>query len=567
MATVTPLTHLNFCAGVPLDNRYVNTLWFEDRATQMAYFMGRRVAQVGGCTYQRQGAAMRVELPISQLMHCNYVFFRNEEFDDRTFFAFITGVEYINNNVTAVKFEIDVMQTYFLDCTFRQCFIERGHTGTDNIGENLIPEDLETGDYINISQTPASALQTLVICIASSVDENGNDVRGGWYAGVYSGVKIFTFQTATEADAFINTLTELGKSDAIVNIFMMPHTFQVGLDATPKENTFNIQKPYGSINGYVPQNKKLFTYPYNCLYITNLEGQAAEFHYEYFSTSDCGFSVWGAMSGTPDAVCIPKKYKGVDNNFDERLTLTGWAQCAFTIDSYKAWMAQNANMLAWQDRTSEQSLVNSSYATRRAQENAVVDIVSTIGNVIDAATPSVGFKNGQLQVGTPSVGSMISTAAGAAGSVMGAYHAFTDEANIRAANTQLQIDGIVAQRMDHAIMPPQAHGSSASSVMQGLKMKTFVIYQKQIRADFAKIIDDYFTLYGYAIHRIHRPNFNVRSRYTFTKTKGCNAQGNAPVWAIKTINDLMDKGLTFWHDHSGVGNYELPNPPIGGGEY
>ena len=103
--------------------------------------------------------------------------------------------------------------------------------------------------------------------------------------------------------------------------------------------------------------------------------------------------------------------------------------------------------------------------------------------------------------------------------------------------------------------------------MQGLGLKSFFIYQKQIRAEFAKIIDNYFSMYGYAQHKVTIPNIHARTRYTYVQTKGCNVVGNAPVLAITAINRIFDNGITWWADYSGVGNYTYPNPTIAGGDY
>lgn len=563
MASQTPITSVNFCANVPLDNRYANTLYFENRNIQQAYFNGKVVAQMGGATYQRQNRYIATAVDIETLDGCNYLFFKNNEFENRVYYCFITRVEYVNNNTSHVYFEIDVMQTYLLDCTFRQCFIERGHSADDTIGANQVPEGLETGEYTNLDMTHTSAIEPMVICVAASVDEEGEPVSGGYYSLVYSGVKINVFETPAEVDEYLKALTEANRADAIVNIFMMPHTFQAASGTSPKRNSFIISKPYSSISGYTPKNKKLFCWPYNVLHVTNGEGMSADYRYEFFSTSQCTFNVYGCMSCAPQAICVPTNYKNILQNWDEKISLDGWAQCAYTIDSYKAWLAQNANVIAWQDNTAAMRQRNTEFANARSRDSTVLEVLGSA-----AQYGAMGAAAGSMAV--PGVGTGIGAAVGGAlglgRSLMNAYYE-SGQSTINVQNTQSVIDGILAVREDHATTPPQAYGGGSSTVMQGLGLKTFFIYRKQIRAEFAKIIDDYFTLYGYAQHVVARPNLFARSRFTYTKTKGCNAQANIPVWAVKSITDIMDKGITFWHDHDGVGNYELANTPNGNGDY
>lgn len=562
MAIIDPGTRICFCSDVPLDNRYNHTLYFASRAVQEQYFATKITAQMNNCTYARQTGRIRASTSISVLQNCNYLFFINTNFENRYFYAFITGVHYINNELTEITWELDIMQTYLLDCQLHQCFIERGHTSNDTIGSNQIPEGLETGEYTTIYNAHTTALEPMCIVVAATVDEDGNPVSGDFYSNVYSGVKFHVFREAGLVNSFLNKLTTLNKADAVVNIFMMPYTFAVGSGQSPKYNDFQLAKPYSTIDGYTPKNNKLFCYPYNLLHLTNGEGISADFRYEFFSTENCQFWVVGSMATTPQAVCIPRYYKGMVTNYDEKLVLDGWPQCAWNIDTYKAWLAQNANLIDWQDNTALMLQRNADY---RAGKSTDMSIINLLGSAASAA--GIGAAAGSV---VPALGTGVGAAVGATvGLAKAGYEAWQQpvENTISMQQVQNQIDGILAQREDHATTPPQAVGGGSSTVMQGMGLKTFFIFEKQIRAEFAKIIDDYFTMYGYAQHKIATPNIDARTRFTYIKTKGSMISGAAPVWAISSINRIFDNGITFWHDYTGVGNYTFPNPPKAGGEY
>ena len=562
MAMIDHDTTIYFCSDVPLDNRYTNTLFFENRGLQNVYFQRKIKAQMSGCSYQRYRRAIRCALPISDLWECNYIFFENPEFENKRFYAFITDIAYINNGLTELTFEIDIMQTFFLDCVVRQCFIQRAHSSIDEIGDNLIPENIETGEYVNVDTKYASALTPMAIGVACTVDENGEDAVGGYYSGVYSGVKILTFREADAVNDFLKSLTENNKADSVVSIFMIPYTLTESTQTVPKVNDFNITKPYSTIDGYTPKNKKLFTYPYNVLHITNGEGMSANYYYEFFSTNPCHFAVIGSMTTSPEVICVPDDYKGTQRNYGEKLTLDGWPQCAWNIDTYKAWVAQNANVMAWQDNTAEMRL------SQRKVSGAInfgQSILSTVGAIADSAASAGFLKMGGLGNATlgRSAGGMAENILGSLGSLAKTgYGEYTSLQNV-----ENDIAGILAAREDHATTPPQAKGGGSSTVMQGLGLKTFWIYQKQIQAKFARIIDDYFTMFGYAQHIVATPNVDARTRFTYIQTKGSNVYGNAPVWAISGINKIFDNGITFWHDYQGVGNFTYDNPPKGNGEY
>ena len=64
------------------------------------------------------------------------------------FFAFINSSEYISNTVSEIHFEIDVIQSWFFDFTLQRCFIEREHSITDEIGDNIVGEEINVGNIV-----------------------------------------------------------------------------------------------------------------------------------------------------------------------------------------------------------------------------------------------------------------------------------------------------------------------------------------------------------------------------------------------------------------------------------
>ena len=97
----------------------------------------------------------------------------------------------------------------------------------------------------------------------------------------------------------------------------------------------------------------------------------------------------------------------------------------------------------------------------------------------------------------------------------------------------------------------------------------FVFYEVGISGYMAKIIDDYFELYGYACHQEKVPNFKAQAtrRPIWNYCKMQNAQIEAqtgtrrglPQEAQKAIEDIFNNGITLWSDIAKVGNYNLDN--------
>ena len=137
-----------------MDNTYEHTIYFNNRQTQATYFAARTLYDLTAQSYQRvQKGKMRVKVNAENLYNANYLMFQNAAFGNKWFYAFITAVEYINDAVSEITFEIDVMQTWLegtgLDYVLEECYVEREHTQTDVLFENLVEEHIDFGsEYV-----------------------------------------------------------------------------------------------------------------------------------------------------------------------------------------------------------------------------------------------------------------------------------------------------------------------------------------------------------------------------------------------------------------------------------
>ncbi len=260
---IAPNTTIRMLKDVPLDNTYRNTIYFAYVANQTSYFSGKTKYTFAAQSYQRvQKGTLRIGRKADDLYDCNYLMFQNTAYGNKWFYAFVTGVEYVNNETSEVSFEIDVMQTWHFDYDVKMSFVEREMSVTDNIGDNLVPENLEIGDYIYEDLGLTSLFNLYQIVIAATFDENMNDATGGMYGGVFSGLHYNVFSSWQSAASFIAEATEQNKADGIVSIFMLPIAFTADYQSSMPE-VFDIErdKHLTDIDGYIPRNNKLFTYP------------------------------------------------------------------------------------------------------------------------------------------------------------------------------------------------------------------------------------------------------------------------------------------------------------------
>lgn len=506
---IAPDSIIRVLKNCPLDNTYDHTIYFASEAAQSAYFIGLTKYNLTNQTYQRvQLGKMRVSHKADDLYDCNYLMFKNTAYGDKWFYAFITSVEYVNNVTSEVTFEIDVMQTWFFDYTLGQCFIEREHASSDAIGENLVPENLELGEYITDDFDSSGILAPLSIVVAATFNESYDNISGSYYSGMFSGLYFNVF--ANDVDGaqacadFIQGAAE--KTDGIVSVFLMPTAMVTSPIGTGNVYDVNKTKKLTLLrsDGSNVRNNKLLTYPYNFLYVTNLQGNSAEFHYELFSGSSCTFTMSGDMSPNPGVILSPTNYKGATVNFDEKIVLNGYPQLSFNTDTFKAWLAQNASGLG-----------------------------------VNALSTAFGVGRTATQVATSTLSPTLGVA-----------------------STGVAVAGLMSQVYQHSIMPHQAHGGGGSQTMASMGLLEFAFMHKHIQPQFATMIDDYFTMFGYATHRVKTPNRAVRQNWTYTKTVGCVVHGSVPADDMNKICQIYNNGVTFWRNGNNIGNYSLSNNPV-----
>ena len=144
MSYISPNSEIVLCIDVPLDNSYDHTITFASLSAQQTYFASKAYKTLTANSYQRtMSGHLRIECSMGEAVHCNYMYFKNTSFENKYFYAFITGWEYVNNITTEITYELDVFQSFHSDMHIKACFVEREHSNTDAIGDNLVPENLD----------------------------------------------------------------------------------------------------------------------------------------------------------------------------------------------------------------------------------------------------------------------------------------------------------------------------------------------------------------------------------------------------------------------------------------
>lgn len=558
---IEPSTIIELFPAVPLEPSYTHTLYWNSIIDQNSYFdnyYNKRTFR--NFTYQRDKRGF-IRLPLTMGLSYgvyNYMRFKNEAFENKWFYAFIISMEYISNDVLQIQYEIDVMQTWYFNpdgthgYILNKCMVLREHSARDDIGDNLIAEDLETGDYItcDVEEIMQNDFHNYAYAILASQGPDGTQPYGG-YAGMFYGTyfKIFTSYTEflAELEAFKNGVT--ASLEPIIAIYQMP-LFMASVETRQKQYTASKTQWRTSFGGYVPKNNKLFTYPYSFMTLMSPDGNNVTLKYEDFDLggNTITFDIYGAAYPMPECLITPANYQGVANEpgrpvfINYAVTMSKFPTCAVSSDAFSAWWAQNKTSMI---------------------VGAVSDTISAgVGGLTTFGEMRFSKRLGRdLPADILTGGKALSSLIGGTGALMAGSAL---NAGISALSTAAgETAQILAARKDHKAVPDSVVGvANANAVLSAYTKYSCDLCYQQIRSDYAWSIDNYFTMYGYAVKRLKTPLFEVRPHWNYIQTSGCTINGNVPGDDERKICSIFDNGITFWKNPEEVGDYSLDNSPV-----
>lgn len=524
------ITNIKLLAGVPLDESYRSSIYWASAGAQQAYFASKVKTGLSwtDCMYHRETDEIRVNATIDQCEDINYVMFQNTGYGSKWFYAFATEHRYINANCTAIKIKPDILQTYYFDYVMQPCFIERQHTETDVVGENTITEPVTINKYYKYDSvdTLSSFTDWSVIMFATWDASDGLYHGGTGNNGIWSGleqseigrVRITTvgsavsYQWLRSPDTYLADILNNHPDDVggIVAMVMLPTAF-----VTNPQQQVIVTRPSGSyatpFETYAVKNKKCMTYPFTKLVVTDGNGSGRDYAFEEFDNGgqQIQFYLHADQCPNQSIVCTPLYYRNLVNDITQAVVMTGFPMCSWVSDSFMSYLSQNLS-------------------------NIVISYASAAGQMVGGIAAVAGSGGVGTAVGLGMVGS-------GAG----------------------QIAGILQSANNAYSQPMQAHGNVNNSTFFTMGKKMFEFRTMGPRLEELKLLDDYFNMYGYAIHRTATPNIAARPCWTYIKTINSIAvpasPGGCPASALKNIQDIYDTGITFWKNAADVGNYSLNN--------
>lgn len=419
MPYIQPDTRVYILKGVPLDNTYEHTVYYDNATLQLNAFLAYKKYELEKLSYQRTGAGlMRVQLTYEQMYDCNYMIFQNTAYGNKWWYAFITGVAYVNNTTCEISYEIDVMQTWCYDYTFLPTFVDREHVDPDTESfedfDNYIqPEGLETGsEPIRIQKNYCGGGIHSLMLIATTAPNGASPGKGEMINNTYTPLYMHVWDVGeglsdtTSINNFIdhvNSYNVNGFAQNIMNLQAGPSDGQDMYTVT----TLAISKYWtdGHLAGYTPKNPKLMCYPFHYYTCSNQEGSSIVLRPELVSTrlyaghtADMMVRVCSLTYPIPMSVLYPVNYNTThadisgawddttnDYAIDYAIYISDYPTFAVASDAYNAWWAQNKNSyLASQGNISrtyntEMANIGNSYAQQ------MVSLKNSYGNNILSA--------------------------------------------------------------------------------------------------------------------------------------------------------------------------------------
>lgn len=526
MSIVTPVaqqTFIRLYGAVGWDNTYVNIRLFDSEAQRVAYFTPLQIddGQFNACSVVKSNR-IRVEGRINDFLNCTYMIFQNTGIsnafpaNERMYYCFVTSVDYVNVNSVEIEFEIDWIQTYLFEFEFEACLVQKEHVSSDGIGEHLLDEQIETGEYMVTNRHEIlygkSVIMTVVPDTPAVTYENG----------IVNAALVYCYKVPSELSSFEGMIEDYTQDpEKIVNITMgvnemsgrgekyqLAVDFNQIVDVAPTRSFTNAKG-----QNYTPHNNKLFSYPYRLCTVDNYGEQVVQLRWEEFANGTPQFVVEGTPTPKPCMQIFPLRYKGTKDSYGSdcrefTVQYDNFPSVAWVNDTYKAWVSQFGHT------------------------NSVNVDAQVTGKWISVAGDVINLH--------------------AASAIDDVRQALTTDWNWK------------QDVSNHALHNVQMFGSiGGAGMLYDTGKIGFRITEYGITSDMARKIDGIFDRYGYRVDTVKVPNIKGRQYVNYVKTADAQVKGSIPDIARRTMENALNRGVSFWHVNE-IGAPLSDNPIVGG---
>lgn len=536
--------------NINIDKDYVNVLnYSENDMLTLLNNSNHFVNSASDYQFLRPQNSIFVNFKYSECMESNYIAFQNKDYSNKWFFAWIDEVIYQSEASCEIKYTIDAWSTWLDKWSAKPCFVAREHVNDDIVGNHTIPENIDIGQIVCDFQKTSNIIGAesffwLVIACNfnphdstryAGIGKYGNYPQGSmWFAWLINNNELSDGSDINEVTDWIFDITEKKHADDIQSIFALPYqAFSIAdVDKTThmvtngKGNLLNEDVPFTKstirkFDDFTPKNNKVYTYPYSFIRVTNNMGSFNDYKIEDFKSVDVDgnetdeviFNAIGVPCQGYSGKLRPKNYQGLLYNEDEAISLGKYPTLSWSSDGFTNWLTQNAINLA----------------------------VGAVGTAIGAGASiaMAGATGGASLAMEAGINSTVSASKG--------------------------VLGTIGQIHQASMIPNTAKGNANAGDLSFVhNLNRFKIMHMRPKKEYLEIIDDYFTRFGYSINRVKIPNITGRKIFNYIEIGGSESVGvgTVPSKYMDIINKVCRKGVTIWHNHANIGNYNLDNSII-----
>lgn len=616
------MANLKLLRGIEIDSDYEHSIDFDNIAQQEAYFSSKayytsdKFLQIKDTTssifktflIQQTASVLRCEIAVEEARKCNYLMFKNDN-DTKWYYAFIKQCYYINEAVTIIEYEIDVLQTFLFDFSIHNAFIEREHqdrwrkVGTKyNPIYNILSENINIGDEMVINDYKrlcayTDARFTFVWCcflftrkefrddsIFYKLDDNakidkfmGNESLYACFVPLVLGAD--RSQNTNLQFSFNNTLTSIFNANYFLRYFCTcPDMVSCQiLPYLPNNDDLQVYYEYDEEN-------EIYLFHINTdNYIVRTASTNEMPSLGYLESKNQGTTSLDSVLGTINDDMYQKEMAPSINDipsidYESKLNTYPYkfSQIVASNDNIDI---KNENLsngggnikgrLSYYGFVVNQVYVENYLGDYTNNYNCLIDrTINELPIKTDAYINYLYTQHAQAQTQSAiGVGKGVITGIG--GATLAAHlMGSTSVAGVVGGIVSLGLGAMsildsVGSKIameDDLRTTPQKLERYGNDGTFGLQSKTIVptIYNLEIKTQYKNICYNFFRLYGYKTNRFinSQNDANLRSRYYYNYIKTTNVGVDLPY--SKDYHDklvqIFNKGITLWHYRTGMGN-------------
>lgn len=512
------------CKDIKLDRNYVNVLNYTEQK-MLELCQANQIATRNNYSFIRPTNSIFVDFTYDQCIQANYIAFQNPDYSNKWFFAWVDEVIYKSDKNCEITYTIDAWSTWFDKWTTKTCFVNRHHVNNDTIGANTINENLDVGEVIQeneIFESSYSEFFWVGVLTSHNPTNNKNFPEPiTVYKKNVMSKKLCLFNASDMSNLvnlglFLLHTTANGHTDDIDTIFYIPDS---------AINQSQLQQNTGTVEG---QNYIFYT-------------TSNTFTIEEFNTTISKLHAFSDYTPKNNKCFVyPYNYLFVSNNignhniykyedfstndvvFKNQLTISVGMSGRIVPLNYKG-MASNE----------DETIPLAKYPTIAWSSDSYINWLTQ--QAINVPTQIVGLTTGALTTDYTDI-SAVGSLAGNIGKFIGQFYTAS-------------------------LLPNVTHGQNTADINFLAERNTFTYRQMRAKTEYLRIIDDYFTKFGYAIKRLTLPNITGRRYWNYIEIgqDDCIGYGSVPSNFMDTINKTCRRGTTVWHNHANIGDYSLNN--------